>query len=247
MSRSINHRRRGHACQYRLHLCFVTIALLISGVAPVTAQAPAAPAGNWHFFSINAQYRGGVKQGFQDLGCGTAFDTVVSGNERRIVFHACVSHPEKKGKYYAMRMDLCFNQAPGQITTTRNNYAWFNEDFPADQRDQVKDMVQLLPMIFSGELLASPVPAININRSQFQIQLLLAKNGRGGEMNLKLVGREPVEGKFFFERNPTGQFTLTKFRLKKGKISTSFVCTDQASITNRFSRLSPFDKLVFGN
>ncbi len=213
----------------------------------MSGTACAQTAGNWHFFSINAQYRGGVKQGFKDLGCGTTFDTAMPGGERRVVFHACVSHPEKAKKYYAMRMDLCFKQEAASVTTTRKNYVWFNEDFPADQRDQVADMVQLLPMIFSGELVAKPVKTMQINQSQFQINLAMGKNGKSAEIEVRIQAGEPVEGKFFLERNAASGYDLTKFRLKKGKISTSFVCANQADIMGKYAKLPPFDKLVFGN
>ncbi|MBI3039584.1 hypothetical protein HYY75_11175 [bacterium] len=206
--------------------------------------SPTWAAGTWDFFEINAQYRGGMKKSFQELGCGLAYFSDLQDGKKQVILHACVKHPEKKKTYYSMRLNLVYSVSDAGISIVSEPYAWF-EAFDKDQEPQIKDMVLLLPIVKDGSFLRFGNGQIKINNTLVSVKIDSLKGGKNYEYNVLRPGKTPVEGKFFVDVDQGKSMSVKKFRFKRGKIVTSFVSVPLSQIEGKYKSVAPFNKVVF--
>ncbi len=211
----------------------------------LAAFAQGAVAGDWEAFEINAQYRGSVKQASEQLGCAIGYFQGLPDGQSQIIFHACVRDPEKAKKYYAFRLNQTCSRAPFQLKTTSEIYARF-EGFEPSHQSAAKDLLALLTELRRPDFEPKPVESIEINGVTMKMQAVLKDRGHKREITVTRPGKQPVEGKFFFRRSvATGPWGLEKFRLKRGKVSVSFVVDKLDAVRKSYAVKSPYDSWVF--
>lgn len=223
----------------RIFLVLAVILGVVYGAFPAMAQE-----GKLECFEINAQYRGSVKKGFEELGCALGYFMTMPDGQQQVILHACVKHPEKKKSFYAFRVNLVFSTKGGAVSTVSEVYSWF-DGFEPEQQAQIKDMVELLGMVRDGSIGGFLTAPFKINQTELTVQAAGKAAGKNFEYNITRPGKNPLEGKFFIEKDKAGNLVLEKFRFKRGKIVISFVCVPPEKIQGKYQTLSPYDKIVF--
>ncbi|NLI75315.1 MAG: hypothetical protein GX442_02590 [Candidatus Riflebacteria bacterium] len=222
-------------------LGFLVMLVLVAGpVSEAWAQAE-----TWEAYEINAQYRGGVKKGFDELGCGVGGYISLPDGNREIVFHACVKDPEKRQKFYGMRLRMVYSfDGKGQVKTVTEKYAWF-DNFEKQHQDQIRDMILLLGTIKDGSLIQAALKQVMINATTIVLDGKTGSGGKSMELGIQRPGKPILEGKFFL-KNASSAWNLTKFRMKRGKVSVSFVTNPLAQVQAEYQAKEPFSRVVFG-
>ena len=201
--------------------------------------------GSWEFFKINAQYRGSVKKGFSELGCAIGYFVDLGNMHRQVIFHACVRHPERKGEYYAFRVNLVYRIQGGAIVLAKEEYSTF-QGLDPEHQEQIKDLILLLGEIRVGRSDLRGINALQINRTALKCNSAIKSGGRRWEFMVDRAGRPAVEGKFFLNLAQAG-WDLDKFRIKREKISISFVTVPGSEIKSQFGAVAPYNQWVFGS
>ncbi|HOT26822.1 MAG TPA: hypothetical protein PLU72_01460 [Candidatus Ozemobacteraceae bacterium] len=204
-----------------------------------------AVAGEWEAFEINAQYRGSVKQASERLGCAIGYFQGLGDGQNQVIFHACVQDPEKARTYYAFRVNETGRRADAVLNRTSEIYARF-EGFEPSHQEAAKDFLLLLSELRRSDFEPKPEDSIEINRVRMRLSSTTKERGKRREVTVTRPGKPPVEGKFFFLRSmPNAPWGLEKFRLKRGKVSVSFVVQRLDAIRATYGVKSPFDAWVF--
>ncbi|MBP7634887.1 hypothetical protein KBA41_12020 [Candidatus Ozemobacteraceae bacterium] len=205
-----------------------------------------AEAGEWEAFEINAQYRGSVKQASERLGCAIGYFQGLGDGQNQVIFHACVQDPEKAKSYYAFRVNETGHRADAVISRTSEIYSRF-EGFEPSHQEAAKDFLLLLSELRRPDFEPKPADSIEINRVRMNLSTTTKDRGNKREVTVTRPGKPPVEGKFFFRRSvPNTPWGLEKFRLKRGKVSVSFVVQRLDAIRSSYGVKSPYDAWVFG-
>lgn len=208
-------------------------------------QNTIAGAGEWEAFEINAQYRGSVKQASERLGCAIGYFQGLGDGQNQVIFHACVQDPEKARTYYAFRVNETGRRADAILSRTSEIYARF-EGFEPSHQEAAKDFLLLLSELRRPDFEPKPADSIEINRIRMHLASTTKDRGKKREVTVTRPGTPPVEGKFFFRRSvPNAPWGLEKFRLKRGKVSVSFVVRRLEAIRATYGVKSPFDAWVF--
>ena len=224
----------------RHYLLLLALVLLIWAPNSFAQQA-----GVWDFFEINAQYRGGMKKGFDSLGCSLGYFANLGGGKHQVILHSCVQHPEHKKDFYAFRINLAFDAVNNTVTTTQEMYSWF-DNFENQHQSQVKDIIILLGLLKNG-LLGKETRkfTLQINQTNLEINSVMLSGGKRQEITTVRSGNPQLTGKFFLKVGADGVMALEKFHLRREKISVSFVTAPLAKIQEKFQNKSPYDKVVF--
>lgn len=200
--------------------------------------------GAWEYFEINAQYRGTVKKGFEQIGAALGYFTDLPDGKKQVIFHACVKHPEKKNSFYWFRTNMVFSVTKEAITTDSEIYSQF-EGFDADEPSQIKDMVQLLTLLRTSAPFQAGAYSLRVNNTQMKLDSTFKAGGKKFEYNIIRPGKTVLEGKFFWQ-NLGNQIAIEKFRFKRGKIVISFVSSTLEKVQGKYQTLEPYNKVVFG-
>lgn len=203
-------------------------------------------AGDWEAFEINAQYRGSVKQASERLGCAIGYFQGLGDGQNQVIFHACVQDPEKARTYYSFRVNETGRRSDTVIRKTSEIYARF-EGFEPSHQAAAKDFLLLLSELRRSDFDPKPADSIEINNVRMHLSSAVKDHGKSREVTVTRPGKPPVEGKFFFHRPvPGSSWGLEKFRLKRGKVSVSFVVQSLDRIRATYGVKPPFDAWVFG-
>jgi hypothetical protein len=225
------------------HRSFLPVIVLV--FVALSSCGFAQQAGVWDFFEINAQYRGGMKKGFESLGCSLGYFANLGGGKHQVILHSCVQHPEHQKDYYAFRINLVVDAVQNTVTTTQEMYSWFDK-FEPQHQSQVKDIIILLALLKNGMLGNDNRKfSLQINKTNLEIESVILSGGKRQEITTVRSGNPQLTGKFFLKKNADGTMTLEKFHLRREKISVSFVNAPLAKIQAKFQNKSPFDKVVF--
>ncbi len=220
---------------------FIALLLCLICIEPNTISA----AGEWEAFEINAQYRGSVKQASERLGCAIGYFQGLGDGQNQVIFHACVQDPEKARTYYAFRVNETGRRADAVISRTSEIYSRF-EGFEPSHQEAAKDFLLLLSELRRSDFEPKPADSIEINRIRMHLSTTTKERGKKREVTVTRPGKPPVEGKFFFRRSvPNTPWGLEKFRLKRGKVSVSFVVQRLDAIRSSYGVKSPYDAWVF--
>jgi hypothetical protein len=220
----------------RCRACLAGLAFLLAvlTVAPAAwAQAPA-PAQQWEFFEINAQYRGGVKKGFDELGCAIGYFLSLPDGRRQAIMHACVKNPEKRNSFVAFRLNIVYSFANDRLVADQKVYAWF-DGVEGEHQEQIIDLVMLLGIVRDGSINAVRTGKLQLNRNLVDIQGAQAGGGSRVEYLLTRPGNPPIGGGWL----------LDKFRFKRDKVSVSFVTAPAGEVQAKFQTVAPFSTVVF--
>lgn len=227
-------------CSFTLYLALVIIIISTISFAHSIKE-------EWEAYEINAQYRGNIKQGFEKLGCAVAYFSYQNSDEKSVIFHACVKDPENKNSYYGARIGLnyTYNLARNIASTSLEKYAWF-ENFETQYHQQIKDLLIFLAILKSNLQHCLSCKEININNTK--VFLNTVKVGKNKvEINIFTKVSPKLEGKFFLEKSSETEYKITKFRMKKDKVSVSFITQPIKVIKQKYQNIPPFDRVVFGN
>ena len=223
---------------------------LMARIAPLICllcimQNTIAGAGEWEAFEINAQYRGSLKQASERLGCAIGYFQGLGDGQNQVIFHACVQDPEKARTYYAFRVNETGRRSDAILCRTSEIYARF-EGFEPSHQEAAKDFLLLLSELRRPDFEPKTADSIEINRIRMRLSSTTKDLGKRREVTVTRPGKPPVEGKFFFRRSiPNAPWDLEKFRLKRGKVSVSFVVRRLDAIRATYGVKSPFDAWVF--
>lgn len=210
--------------------------------APVAVFA----ADSWESYEINAQYRGGVKQGFQDLGCAIAWFNELPDGERQIMMHASVKHPQKKGEFYSFRLNLSYVIKNNILEPRKEAYSWF-EGFEPEHQSQVRDMVLFFAMVHEGLVPPTADGRLMVGRTTLTCKPFALTTGKKQELDVMRPGNPVLEGKFFLNPGSAGKvWAVEKFRFKREKISVSFVTAPLDKTQAKYQNVAPFKDIVFG-
>ncbi len=214
--------------------------LLVAFALPVDLFAQQ----GWIAYEINAQYRGTVKKGFENLGGGMAQYIDLGGGKRQVVMRGCAAHPEKKNTFYSYRLNMGYAIAGSEVKTFSEGDATF-QNFDVDEQRNLKNMVILVSMVQTGEVFPLLKGPFTINGSRIDVTGQLSKKGKTSELTLTHRGKPEMEGKFFLEEVAPNQYTISKFRLKRGKLVMSFVSTPTDKLVAEYKAKTPFNQVLF--
>lgn len=195
----------------------------------------------WEFFEINAQYRGTVKKGFEDLGCAIAFFKQIGQNERQVIFHACIRHPENQGKFFSVRINLVHSINENRFASLKEIYSW-SEGFDKSHLVHISDLIIFLSAISMENHSEKFSDTIEINGSEVSISGNAQQPGKRRELLVRRAGKPPLEGKFFYSSDNK----LEKFRFRRDKVVISFVVTPMEIMQSKYQHVSPWREVVFG-
>ncbi len=197
---------------------------------------------DWKAFRINAQYRGAVKKSFSNIGCALAWFCDLADGNTQIITHVCAKDPDKRGKFYAFKLNLVVNCTKDQVRIVNRIYSNFEGVNPRfhDEIEQLMAIWCSIRKFSSGyqdnsrELFSEQTKAILVDK--------IHRNKRK-EVNLRWEKNRGVSGKFFYTYKPFPM--LEKFRIRNRKISISFVTSSMKEVVEKFSTQPPFREFVF--
>lgn len=218
--------------------------LLFCAIATGAAEKSAAPAEEWQFFRVNAQYRGAVKKGFGNIGCAIAWFKDLPANQVQVILHVCALHPEKKDEKYSFRLNLVLQRQAGKYSLAREIYADFS-GINGERQNQIRQLSALLAYMrdfaAEGQLLTS----IDSCGAELVLNQQKATRSNVVEIDCSWTGRKDFAGKFFFNQLADAKLRLQKFRFKSAKLSVSLALDTSEAITRDFAHRTPFHEVVF--
>ncbi|MBF0542909.1 MAG: hypothetical protein HQM08_00675 [Candidatus Riflebacteria bacterium] len=199
----------------------------------------------WEGYQVNAQFRGGIKKGFEDLGCAISLFKNLSATTKQAFFHACAKDPEKKGTYYSMRIGLVYSfEKTGDSKVIQSYYSTF-EGIDGENQLQVQDVILLLGTIKDGLINKRNRENIQIGTTKISIKSDEMTSKTDRELVLICPGKEDLEVKFFLKTTILGNWTIEKFRFRRQKTVISFVCTPIEEVQEHYQTTPPFSTVVF--
>lgn len=229
----------------QLRVLWVALMLLACFAASSFAAGRTATAAEeWQFFRVNAQYRGTVKKGFENLGCGIAWFKELPNNEVQAIVHVCALHPEKGNEKYAFRLNLILQRQTGKLNLVKELYADF-AGIIGERQDQVRQLVGLLAYMRDFAAGTALAPSITSCGADLSLSDQKLSRGKTREITCKWASSSSFSGKFFFDQSQNGNLVMTKFRFKSSKLSVSLVVDTAESINSEFAQRPPFAEIVF--
>jgi len=148
-------------------------------------------------YHLNAQYRGGVKKGFPDIGQGSAVFTPQGASRFSIKLNGSVEHPENREVYkFWLDMDLQLNGDSLRIVQNRNRYNERAEEY----REQVERaipfvyLVKYTPMPGPGQ---DPARVYRFKGTEFTLRYVPTER----HVEATLYDGDTLVGKFFLLRD----------------------------------------------
>lgn len=198
----------------------------------------------WQFFRINAQYRGTVKKGFANLGCGLAWFKDLAPGKTQVIVHVSALHPEKRNQKYAFRLNQVLQCGPAGYSAESEVYAKFT-GIEGERQQQIRQLVALWAYMRQVEKTGKPSEVFNAGGALLHLRDVETRRGRAREIHCSWPARRSFSGKFFFDQQPDKRLTLDKFRFKSGKLSVSLTKEPAESINRDFAHRQPFAADVF--
>jgi hypothetical protein len=165
-------------------------------------------------FSVNAQYRGVVKKGFQSIGSGQLNYSGTPANFR-ITGSAEVNHPKQKGRVYQLTIDMSFQMGGGQIRYSSNR-----NRCNRGSEEALRKVEQVLPFVYlvkNGQIDEGTGASYVTPRGSFNLRSTNTQRN----LEVTLDQGDAMVGKFFMA--PGGR-QLEKFRIPAGEdVVLSFV------------------------
>ena len=187
-----------------------------AGAAPIVAP----PGSVVEQYRLNAQYRGTVKKGFNDIGRGHAVFMPQAGGSFTVKLQGSVEDPENKDVYQFL-LDMEFNSAGTQIREVKNRSRYSRN--ASDYRDRVE---KVIPFIYLVKFLAPPRQGEEPSRiyrfrgQDFTLRYMHADRN----IEATLYEGDTLVGKFFLTHGGITPLAIEKFRVPtEGNVVMSFV------------------------
>jgi hypothetical protein len=182
-------------------------------------------------YTVNAQYRGGVKKGFQDLGTGKVSYESIGPSAFRVRVKGEVRHPDQN-KEYTFNISERYQISGNSVRETAVEKKQLNEHAkPHEQR-----ITELIPFAYLVRQLPAPADtggdtsrALSYRGQQYTLRYRDTEKNR----EVELYRGESFLGKFFLEPGASGNFAkLEKFRLAlpEEDLVVSFVVSDSYAL-----------------
>lgn len=190
-----------------------------AGEAP--ASQALAPGAVVEQYKVNAQYRGGVKKGFSDIGKGTAVFTPQDGSRFSVKLDGSVENPESKEQYsFWLDMDFQYT-ASGQIKVLRNGSRYSSRAI--EYRERIEKVV---PFVYLVKFQPLPAPDGEPSRG-FRFagtEYVLRYVPTERHVEASLYEGDSLVGKFFLLRSDRMPLVFEKFRVPtEGNVVLSFI------------------------
>lgn len=215
----------------------------------------------WQAFKMNAQYRGGIKKGFRDIGCGVAYFSDLPNGNKQIASQICAVTPDKKHKTYAFKLNMEVAMPNGRVDVISKTGTVF-KGFEKSSNNQVEQLMALWAYLRDCYKYNKPInPNIVVAGKRVKIKdkvfgLKKRRSSRRSsrrrkkkitrQISVSWVSNRKFKGKFFLRLNTrTNKWILVKFRFNNKKVSVSLIRTKMAYITNKFSPREPYKTWVF--
>lgn len=172
-------------------------------------------------YILNAQYRGGVKKGFPNIGTGTGRYLPGDQNQFEVKLDGKVENPDDH-RLYEFRLDMAFRMIGNNIQVVRNgNHYSDNADDYKDRVEKVIPFVHLVkfsPMPRQGE---EPARSFRYKGEEFSLRYVYTEK----HVEASLYEQDNLVGKFFMTRDQRQlPLSFEKFRVPTpGDVVLSFV------------------------
>ena len=187
-----------------------------AGSGPIVAPAGAAV----EQYKLNAQYRGGVKKSFSDIGNGHGVYMPQAGGSFAVKLEGAVKDPESDDVYeFFVDMDFQSNGAQVREVKNRSHYSRNAGEY----RDRVE---KVIPFIYLVKFTQPPRDGQELSRvyrfrgHEYTLRYLTTERN----VEATLYEGDTLVGKFFLERGERTPFGIEKFRVPtEGSVVLSFV------------------------
>ena len=198
----------------------LTLAAIAALSGPVWSAQPISEQ-----YMVNAQYRGGVKKGFSDIGRGHAVYQQLSPMSFKVEVEGRAHHPNKSNDY-VFDMSQTFQVAGNEIRLTGTEKMNLNENAKQNEAQ----LTEMMPFAYLARTL--PVPGgggdqtrmLNYRGQSYALRYRQAE----GALEVTVYRGEEMLGKFFLGSDPGPQMAqLQKFRvaIPEDHLMVSFVVT----------------------
>lgn len=222
------------------NLVFALVAILLIQVAACAEE-------EWQFFRINAQYRGVIKQSYEDVGCALAWFKELSPHKTQMIAHVCALNPENSKEQYSFRVNVVVGRHEGAYSISEIFYADF-VGMHGDRQTEIKQLMSLWKLI--RDYCNDPVElntAPDVWGKTLNLKTRTFSRRNRMEITATWPGRRGFSGKFFLEPTDLGKWHLDKFRFSGGRVVVSMVQDSLEAIRKDFGQFSPFREVVFDN
>lgn len=240
----------------------ISLSLMSAQQAMVVQPAPA-----WQAFKMNAQYRGGIKKGFTDIGCGVTYFSDLPNGNKQIATQICAVTPDKKKQTYAFKLNMEVAVTPGKVnivSKTQSQFEGFEEG--GSSNAQVEELMALWVYLRDCYLTGKTInPNLVVAGKRVKIKdkifgLKKKKSSRRSSRSRSKKKKKKItrqisisweksrtfKGKFFLRLNTkTNVWKLTKFRFNNKKVSVSLIKTKMDYINTKFAPRDPYKTWVF--
>jgi len=161
-------------------------------------------------YSFNAQYRGGVKKGFSDIGNGSVAFHPLAENEFRVRLKGSVRHPENR-EIYSLELSMWFRLEGATVVVVREDNQ-YNER-AKEYRDRVEKVVPFLYLVKFFPVPASgqePTRRFRYRDREFIIRYVRTPK----HFEATVYEKDSVVAKFFILQSPReAPLVFEKFRI----------------------------------
>lgn len=201
----------------------------------------------WQFFRINAQYRGVIKQSYEDVGCALAWFKELSSDKTQMIAHVCALNPENTDEQYSFRVNIIVSLHEGSYSVDEIFYADF-VGMHGERQTEIKQLMSLWKLI--RDYCKNPVElntAPDVWGKTLNLKTRTFSRHNRMEITAMWPGRRGFSGKFFLEPTAAAKWHLDKFRFSGGRVVVSMVQDSLEAIRKDFGQFSPFREVVFDN
>jgi hypothetical protein len=196
----------------------VVVGEAVGQTAPVQPLPPGAVVEQ---YKVNAQYRGGVKKGFSDIGRGTAVFVPQEGARFWVKLDGTVENPENK-EQYTFWLDMEFQQtAAGSIKVLRNGSRYSSRAI--EYRERIEKVV---PFVYLAKFTQLPGADAEPSRAyRFAgVDYVMRYVPTERHVEASLYEGDALVGKFFLLKGDRLPLTFEKFRVPtEGNVVLSFI------------------------
>ncbi|MFC1744937.1 hypothetical protein ACFL35_13175 [Candidatus Riflebacteria bacterium] len=177
-----------------------------------------------NYFNSGAQFRGGIKKYFSDVGLGLTFSQKKDANTHRAVFFVVAKHPQKKKETYRVDVALEYGVKGNNFVikkTLRNKIKGFKKK---DRKEIIPFLCMLSHVIRRNFRREKKTEVWSIGKISYEVRIRPKRiqNRPGFEVEMDKINGA-IKVKFFLTVKPEGRGNLIwKFRMKSGKIATTF-------------------------
>lgn len=191
------------------------------GRPSATSSKIVAPAGAIvEQYRLNAQYRGTVKKGFNDIGRGYGSYLPGASGQFSVKLDGSVEDPESKD-IYKFYLEMTFQAQNGQIRDlgNKNKYSSNAQDYH-DRVEKVVPFIHLVKFTPPPRPGEEPTRIYRYRGKEYHLRYMTAERNIEATLN----EGDTMIGKFFLSRDPATPLGIEKFRVPtEGNVVLSFV------------------------